>query len=108
MPKKLILKELSRYQGGTYADIIYRNALLYSDREAIKYGPEKITFAQFNARVNSLIHALQSMGAKKGEVLGILSWNCMEYADVYGAAMKGGYITSPISPRLKEEELDYL
>jgi acyl-CoA synthetase (AMP-forming)/AMP-acid ligase II len=102
------LKELSRYQGGTYADIIYRNALLYSDREAIKYGPEKITFSQFNARVNSLIHALQSMGAKKGEVLGILSWNCMEYADVYGAAMKGGYITSPFSPRLKEEELDYL
>ena len=28
MPANLILKELSRYKIGTYADIIYRNALL--------------------------------------------------------------------------------
>jgi len=105
---KLILKELSRYRIGTYADIIYRNALLYSNDEVFVYGQERVTFAQFNSRVNSLIHALQSMGVKKGDVLGILSWNCLEYTDVYGAAMKGGFITSPFSPRLKADELDYL
>jgi len=57
--RKFILKELSRYKIGTYADIIYRNALLYSDEEAFKYGSERVTFAEFNARVNSLIHALK-------------------------------------------------
>ncbi len=108
MSKKLVLKELSRYPVGTYADIIYRNALLYRGNEAFVYGNERITFSQFNERVNSLIHALQSMGVKKGDVLGILSWNCLEYADVYGAAMKGGFITSPYSPRLQADELDYL
>src|SRR4030042_422115 len=45
---------------------------------------------------------------KKNEVPGILAWNCLEYVDVYGAAMKGGFITSPFSPRLKEDELDDL
>ena len=94
MSKKFILRELSRYKVGTYADIIYRNALLYSNEEAIIYGSAKITFSEFNARVNSLIHALQSMEVKKGDVLGILSWNCLEYADVYGAAMKGGFISA--------------
>ena len=108
MSPKFVLKELSRYPVGTYADIIYRNALLYSNDEAFVYGKERISFAQFNGRVNSLIHALQSMGVKKGDVLGILSWNCLEYADVYGTAMKGGFITSPYSPRLKADELDYL
>jgi len=108
MPTKRILKELSRYKIGTYADIIYRNALLYADEEAFKYGLERLTFAEFNARVNSLIHALQSMEAKKGDVLGILSWNCLEYADVYGAAMKGGLIASPFNPRLQANELDYI
>jgi long-chain acyl-CoA synthetase len=108
MPTKLILKELSRYKIGTYADIIYRNALLYADEEAFKYGLERLTFAEFNTRVNSLIHALQSMEAKKGDVLGILSWNCLEYADVYGAAMKGGFIASPFNPRLQANELDYI
>ncbi len=108
MSKRLLLKELSRYNTGIYADIIYRNALLYGDEVAIKFGDEVVTFAQFNDRVNALIHALQSMGDKKGDVLGILSWNCPEYADVYGAAMKFGFISSPFNPRLQDDELDYL
>ena len=108
MPTKNILRELCRYNIGTYADVIYRNALLYPDQEAFVYGSERITFSEFNARVNSLIHALQAMGVKKGEVIGILSWNCLEYADVYGAAMKGGFIASPFNPRLREDELEYI
>jgi acyl-CoA synthetase (AMP-forming)/AMP-acid ligase II len=105
---KLILKELCRYNRGTFADIIYRNALLHADDEAFVCGAHRITFARFNARVNSLIHALGALKVKKGDVLGILSWNCLEYPDVYGAAMKGGFIASPFSPRLGIDELEYL
>ena len=108
MSDKLILKELCRYSRGTFADIIYRNALLLSDDEAFVCGPQRITFAQFNARANSLIGALSSSEVKKGDVIGILSWNCLEYVDVYGAAMKGGFIASPFNPRLHIEELEYL
>jgi acyl-CoA synthetase (AMP-forming)/AMP-acid ligase II len=58
--------------------------------------------------VNSLIHALGALGVTKGDVLGILSWNCLEYADVYGAAMKGVFIAAPFNPRLSQDELEYL
>ena len=44
MTGKFILKELTRYEINTYADIIYRNALLYSDEEVSKYGLERVTF----------------------------------------------------------------
>ena len=108
MSTRLVLKELCRYKIGTFADIIYRNALLYPDREAFICEAERITFSQFNARVNSLIHALQSMGVNKGDGIGVLSWNCLEYADVYGAAQKGGFIASPFNPRLQADELGYL
>lgn len=108
MSKRFVLKELSRYQIGTFADIIYRNALLYPDQEAFIYGSKRITFSEFNRRVNSLIRALLSVGVKKGDVIGILSWNCLEYTDVFGAAMKGGFIASPFNPRLQTSELDYL
>ena len=108
MKEKLTLKELCRYAIGTWADIIYRNALLYPDDEVFIYSKERITFSQFNARVNRLIHALHSMGVRKGDGIGILSWNCLEYCDVYGAAMKGGFIISPLNPRLQASELDYL
>jgi acyl-CoA synthetase (AMP-forming)/AMP-acid ligase II len=103
-----VLRELSRYKIGTYADIIYRNAVIYADREAFIYGSDRVTFSQFNERVNSLIHSLQSMGVSKGNVIGVLSWNCLEYADVFGAAMKGGFIASPFNARLGANELDYL
>jgi len=108
MQEKLILKELCRYPIGTWADIIYRNALLYPGDEAFIYGNERVTFAQFNGRVNRLIHALHSMGVRKGDGIGILSWNCLDYCDVYGAGMKGGFIVSPLNPRLQGSELDYL
>ena len=108
MTKKFMLKELARYSVGTYADIVYRNALLYPEDPAFKCGSQSVTFSQFNARVNSLIHALQSLGVGKGEVIGVLSWNCQEYTDVYGAAMKGGFIASPFNARLQSEEIHYI
>jgi long-chain acyl-CoA synthetase len=108
MAGKLVLQELSRYQIGTFADIIYRNALLHPDSEAFICGSQRITFARYNDRVNSLVHALRSSGVEKGDVIGILSWNCLEFADVYGAAMKGGFIASPFNPRLHGDELEYL
>ena len=108
MTEKLVLKELSRYRIGTFADVIYRNALLYPESEAFVCGRKRVTFHQFNSRVNRLIHALGSLGIKQGDVLGILSWNRLEYLEVYGAAMKGGFIASPFNPRLQADELDYL
>ena len=108
MSVRLVLKELCRYSRGTFADIIYRNALLNSDDEAFSCGDQRVTFAQFNARVNSLIHALLSLDVKKGDGIAVLSWNCLEYVDVFGAAMKGGFIYSPFNPRLHPEELEYI
>ena len=108
MTKRLLLRELGRYPLSTYADVIYRNALLRPHQEVFIYGEQRITFARFNERVNSLIHALQSMGLKKGDGIGILSWNCLECTDIMGAAMKGGFIVSPFNPRMQIVEIDYL
>ena len=108
MTAKLLLRELSRYQLGTFADIIYRNAILYPDSEAFVCGSERISFKRFNERVNRLIHGLQALGIQKGEVIGILSWNRLEYPEVFGAAMKGGFILAHFNPRLQAEELIHI
>ncbi|MDH5203402.1 MAG: long-chain fatty acid--CoA ligase [Nitrospirota bacterium] len=105
---KLLLRELSRYDLGTFADIIYRNAILYPDSEAFVCGSERTSFKRFNERVNSLIHGLQDLGIQKGEVMGILSWNRLEYPEVFGAAMKGGFILAHLNPRLQAEEMVHL
>jgi len=108
MTDKYILKELCRYNIGTFSDVIYRNALLHPEREVFIYKSKRITFSEYNTRVNSLINALRKMGDKKGDVIGILSYNCLEYADFFGAAWKGGYIASPFNFRLQTRELEYL
>ena len=105
---KLILKELSRYNIGTYADIIYRNAILRADKEAYVYGNIRVSWSQFNQKVNQLVHGLNRLDVKIGGVIGILAWNCLDYALFYGAAMKGGFIASPYNTRLKAQELEFL
>jgi long-chain acyl-CoA synthetase len=105
MTDKFILKELCRYPIGTFADIIYRNALLYPDSDAFVYGTETISFSRFNHGVNRLVRGLQAMGIQKGDILGILSWNGPEYPEVFGAAMKGGFVLAHFNPRLKAKEL---
>ncbi len=108
MEEKFSLQMLCRYPVGTYADVINRNALLYPQEEAFVYKSDRITFGQYNQRVNSIIHALHDMDLQKSDVIGILSWNCLDYLDVLGAAMKGGFIASPYNPRLTEKELEYI
>jgi long-chain acyl-CoA synthetase len=105
---KLVLRELSRYQLGTFADIIYRNAILYPDSEAFVYGSERVSFKSFNERVNRLIHGLHALGIQKGDIIGILSWNRLEYPEVFGAAMKGGFVLAHLNPRLKAGELAHV
>ncbi|MCX8021344.1 MAG: long-chain-fatty-acid--CoA ligase [Syntrophorhabdaceae bacterium] len=106
--ERFILKELSRYPIGTYGDIIYRNALLYPDNLAFVYKEDRVSFLKFNERVNGIIHALKSIGIKKGDGIGVIAWNCLAACDVVGAAMKGGFIASPFNPRLQEAELEYI
>lgn len=108
MSKVKVLQELNRYKIGTCAEMVYRNALFYPDRECIVFGDTRVTFSDFNAKANRLANALMGMGLKKGDVIGILSWNSTKYLEVSGAAMKGGFIFAPLHARLNEKELGYL
>ena len=108
MTKKNLLQELSRYPLGTFANIVYRNAILYPDQEAFVCGSERVSFKDFNERANRLVHGLHALGIQKGDIIGILSWNCLEYLEVFGAAMKGGFVLAHYNPRQQAEELIHL
>lgn len=108
MIKVKVLQELNRYKLGTCAEMVYRNALFYPDHECLVFGDTRMTFSAFNERVNRLVNALMTMGFKKGDVIGILSWNSGKYLEISAAAMKGGFIVSPFNARLNEQELTYL
>lgn len=108
MVSNFVLKDLCRYPLGTFAEIIYRNALFYPEDEAFVIGSRRVTFSHYNNNVNLLIDRLRAAGCAKGDVIAILSWNCLEYMEVWGAAMKAGFILAHLSPRLVENEISTL
>jgi len=103
-----LLQSMCRHRVGFMADLMLKNALLYPDRTAFVHENQRVTYKQYNDHVNQLVHALKDKGTKKGDVLGVLSWNSIEYADVFGASEKGGFITAPINTRLSVDEISYL
>jgi len=89
-------------------EIIARNARKFPDREAVVYGDTRLTYREFNARINRLAHALMDMGVKKGEKVAILLFNCNQYLEAYFALAKIGAIAIPVNFRLHPEEIAYI
>ena len=89
-------------------EIVASNARRFPDREAVIYGDTRLTFREFNARINRLAHALMDIGIKKGEKVAILLFNCNQYLEAYFALAKMGAIAVPVNFRLHPEEIAYI
>ena len=57
------------------------------------------TWAQFNSLANRFANLLLSRGLKKGDKVGILLMNCLEWLPIYFGALKAGGIAVPLNFR---------
>jgi len=89
-------------------EMIVRNARKFPDREAMVFGETRLTYRQFNARVNQLAHALLALGISKGSKVAILAFNCNQFMETYFALAKIGAVAVPLNFRLHPEELTYI
>lgn len=67
-----------------------------------------LTFSEWNARACRLAHALLGLGLVKGDRIAVLSFNRLEWAEIYVAAAKAGLVTVPINFRLTGVEVAYI
>jgi len=89
-------------------EMIVRDARKFPDKEALIYGKTRLTYKQFNARINQLAHALLDLGIKKGSKVAILAFNCNQFMEAYFALAKIGAMAVPLNFRLHLEELKYI
>jgi len=89
-------------------EMIARDARKFPDKEALIYGEVRLTYRQFNARVNRLAHALVDLGINKGSKVAILAFNCNQFMEAYFALAKIGGVAVPLNFRLHGEELKYI
>lgn len=89
-------------------DVIRINAKCHPNKVALICEGTQRTFSEFNQRVNRLISALYTTGLEKGDRLGIMASNRIEFAEAYGAAEKGGLIAVPLNFKLERSEIGYI
>jgi len=65
----------------------------------------KLTFAEYKKEVDFLAAGLRKAGLKKGERIGVVGKNSIEYFLLYGAAAALGAIMLPINWRLSPDEI---
>ncbi|ACL03434.1 AMP-dependent CoA ligase/synthetase (AssK1) [Desulfatibacillum aliphaticivorans] len=77
------------------------------DKTAVIFEDEPFSYKQLNQGANRCAHYLQQLGIKKGDRIGVLMLNCMEFLECYFAAAKLGVIFVPLNWRLTGPELEY-
>jgi long-chain acyl-CoA synthetase len=86
-------------------DIPRRSARLYGNKEALVFGTHRLTFAQFDQRVNRAANILVGLQCEGGHRIAILSENSHKYLEIYFAAAKVGLVVVPLNFRLSPDEL---
>ena len=86
----------------TIYDLIRRNAVSFSNKPAWFEADDDstLTFARYKEKVDRLAGGLQQAGILKGDRIGVLGKNSLEYFLLYGAAAAVGAIMLPVNWRL--------
>ena len=79
---------------------VERNARCFPHHPAIVFEGRTRTHLEFAGRIWRLANALAGRGIGPGERIAVLSQNCPEYLEAYGAADTAGYILCGVNYRL--------
>ncbi len=93
--------------GWSIGYIPYKRALVSPDRTAIIFEDVPVTYLKLNEGINKAAHMLEKKGIKKGDRVGVLMLNCIEFLEIYFASAKMGAILVPLNWRLVGPELEY-
>ena len=79
------------------------------DRTAlIVPGPRKTSFGELFAESNRVAYALRAMDLRPGDALAVIMPNCIEFYEIYLAALQTGLYFTPINHYLATPEVAYV
>lgn len=93
----------------TVYDAVKRSAACYGDNPAWFEADDNrsLSFIEFKQEVDRLAYGLLESGVSRGDRIGVLGKNCLEYFLLFGAAAAVGAIMLPINWRLSADEVAY-
>ena len=89
-----------------------KHALTRKDYSLVEVTPyeehrREMTWREFDEKANRFANLLLSKGLRRGEKVGILLMNCLEWLPVYFGVLKAGGIAVPLNYRYTEGEIKY-
>lgn len=81
-------------------------SLIENTRPDLPYRRE-MNWSQFDKKANRFANLLLSRGIEKGQKVGILLMNCLEWLPVYFGVLKAGAIAVPMNFRYSADEIAY-
>ncbi|TDK41153.1 class I adenylate-forming enzyme family protein [Antarcticimicrobium luteum] len=81
----------------TVVDLVRAAARDKPAAEALVCGAARLSWAQFDARINRVANALLAGGMQKGEPVAILSPNSAAYAELFMGILRAGGCVTPLS-----------
>ena len=93
-------------------DVTETRRVTWREYELIEANPtcqyrREITWNVFNEKANRFANLLVSRGIRKGDKIGILMMNCLEWLPIYFGALKTGALAVPLNFRYDAEEIKY-
>lgn len=94
-----------------HGDILGERARLTPHKTALVYQPtgERLSFAELDERATRCARAwLGPLGLAKGDRVGIVANNRIEFLEAFFAAAKSGIVLVPLGTKLTAKELEYI
>ncbi|MGH3249582.1 MAG: AMP-binding protein [Trebonia sp.] len=89
-------------------DLLLRSAAWHPDRDALILPGERYTFARLWDRASTIARGLLGLGVQRGQHVGLLARNSVEYVEgLFGIALTGAVVI-PVNARHKTSELTYI
>ncbi len=92
----------------TLTDIPRHGAISFANKEAVVFEDTRLSYKEFNNRINCFANALTDLGYKKGDRITVLAENTYKYLEVYFAAAKLGISITPLNFRLSDAEIIHI
>ncbi|MGH3389707.1 MAG: long-chain-fatty-acid--CoA ligase [Actinomadura sp.] len=89
-------------------DVLRERAQQSPDRIAFISGDQRVTYAEFDHRVDRAAAALRAAGVRHGDRIAILDKNSIEYVEQMFAAARLGAVQVPVNYRLSADEVAYI
>lgn len=92
----------------TIADAVATHARLSPHKLGARDSRRSLSYAQWHDRATRLAAGLRGLGLSKGDRVGVVAYNRIEWLEIYVAMARAGLVVVPLNFRLTAPEMAYI